>query len=155
MGRFRILIYSCIFLLLSSCCIPIVQKKFYTTEYGSVRPKKNKFSLSKNQSKSNGINVVGVYISDNKNLYYRFFENNKFIVSGFNSNINELEQYNNLKKGRIGYFQVNKGEILLEYFSVGPNDCGEYHQYKIKMIGDSIVGCQKINIEGLNGTPDW
>ena len=53
MGWYKILIYSCTFFILTSCCTPVLQKKFYTTEYGSDRPKKNRFKLAKNTTNQN------------------------------------------------------------------------------------------------------
>ncbi len=156
MGWSRILIYSsCVCILFSSCCIPFLQKKFYTTEYGSNRPKKNKFKLSKNLNELHTIHTTDVYISNNKDTYYRFFSDNKFIVSGINPDININKQFNNLKKGRVGYYQVKDNIILFEYFSVGANDCGKYHQFQLKRIKDSIVGYTKLKVKGLTGVPDW
>ncbi|WBX75561.1 hypothetical protein PG911_12970 [Tenacibaculum ovolyticum] len=155
MGWNKILIYSCTFFILTSCCTPVLQKKFYTTEYGSNRPKKNKFKLSKKQNELNDLQLESIYISKNKETFYRFFKNGKVLISGINPNLKEEEQFNNLKSGRIGYYKIKKNLVLFEYFSVGAHDCGEYHQYQKKIIGDSIVGYQKIKVEGLRGTPDW
>ncbi len=157
MGRFQILIYFLTFFLLSSCCIPVLQKKFYRTEYGWERPIKSSFTLNKKVQNSNDSIIEGVYIyTKNKHdIFYRFFNNNKFITSGFNSKNNISDQLNNLKKGHVGYYQIEEDLVFLEYFSVGAHDCGKYHRYELKIIGDSIVGYQKLKIEGLTGTPDW
>jgi len=155
MGRFQILIYSCAFLLLGSCCVTMLQKKFYTTEYGSDRPKINKFKLSKNQNKFNDDYLENVYVSENKETFYRFFDNHRVLISGINPSLKIEEQFNNLKRGRVGYYQMRENLVLLEYFSVGANDCGKYHQYELKMIGDSIAGYKKMKTYELTGTPDW
>jgi len=48
---------------INSCCIPLLQKKFYTTEYDSNRPIKNKFKLGKKPYKlKEGDNIQIDYI---------------------------------------------------------------------------------------------
>ncbi|WBX76739.1 hypothetical protein PG911_00330 [Tenacibaculum ovolyticum] len=170
MGWYKILIYSCTFFILTSCCTPVLQKKFYKTEYGSNRPKKNRFKLSKKiytLKKEDQISTSYIYQSSfkmdlvNKKLksdytvFFRFFKNGRYITNVLKDKSIALNQYNNLKSGTIGYYKILGNKILLEDFSVGAHDCGKYHQYELNMIGDSIVGYEKIKIEGLAGTPSW
>ena len=174
MGRFQILIYICICLFLGSCCVPILQKKFYTTEYGSDRPKNNKFKLAKNKINEDSnllININKIYTridssyfkhpkTKKTNLFVtksflRFFKSGK-VIEGTTKNLsNGLKDYNDLKSGIIGYYKLNEDKITIEQFLVSSSDCGKYYQYELKIIGDSIVGYQKITVAGLKGTPDW
>ncbi|WBX76738.1 hypothetical protein PG911_00325 [Tenacibaculum ovolyticum] len=174
MKRNKILIYSSTFFILTSCCIPIIQKKFYTTEYGSDRPKKNRFKLAKNTTNQNLNELISenaIYTRTDSSYFklvktkkielfitksfMRFFKNGQFLKGTTNNFKNGLKNYNNLKSGIIGYYKILDNKILLEYFFVGPHDCGEYHQYQKKIIGDSIIGYQKIKVDGLTGTADW
>ena len=155
MGRFSILIYSSIFFLFNSCCgIPLISpRKFYTTEYGSNRPKKNNFKL--NIDLKDNYNLSGVYLSKNKDVYYRFFKNSRVLISGINPNLKIEKQYNNIQKGRVGLYKIEGNSLLLEYFSVGSHDCGKYHIYDHKIVTDSIIGFKKVKIKNLKGVPNW
>ncbi len=174
MGRFQILIYFLTFFLLSSCCVPILQKKFYTTEYGSDRPVRNRFKSAKNNpnlilNKQLSRNTVftktdSIYIKNVKTKkeklhivysFLRFFDNGQFIDGTIKDLNLPLNDYNNLKSGIIGYYEIQNNKILYEYFLVTAHNCGDYYKTESRIIGDSIVGYQKLKIEGLTGTPDW
>ncbi|PKH49863.1 hypothetical protein CXF68_03735 [Tenacibaculum sp. Bg11-29] len=165
MGWNKILIYSCTFFILTSCCTP---------KYGSNRPKKNKFKLAKvkpnlilnKRLSKNTIftKIDSIYIKSVKTKkeklqiiysFLRFFENGQFMDGPTKNNSNRLKDYNNLKRANVGYYQIKNNQIILEQFMVTPHDCGSYHKGELKVIGDSIVGYKKIKVEGLTGTPDW
>jgi len=169
MGRFQILICFCLLFLLNSCCIPILQKKFYTTEYGSDRPKKNKFEISKRGTDFFDKTYVYTHIDSvyGKNpktgviklsitkSFKRFFKTGQYIQGTIKKSNLPLNDYNNLKSGIIGYYEIQNNKILYEYFLVTAHNCGDYYKTESRIIGDSIVGYQKLKIEGLTGTPDW
>ncbi|WP_422091925.1 hypothetical protein [Tenacibaculum ovolyticum] len=174
MGSNKIFKIICLLFLLSSCCTPILQKKIYTTEYGSNRPKKNKFKLAKikpnlilnKRLSKNTIftKIDSIYIKSVKTKkeklqiiysFLRFFENGQFMDGPTKNNTNRLKDYNNLKRANVGYYQIKDNKIILEQFMVTPHDCGSYHKGELKVIGDSIVGYKKIKVDGLTGTPDW
>ena len=156
-----------------SCCIPVLQKKFYTTEYGSYRPIKNKFRIAnkntKSQSKASILNniytrVDSVYIKKVKskkkelkiiNSFKRFFPDGQFLEGTTKDIKNGLKDYNNLKSGVIGYYKIEKNKIILEQFLVTPHDCGKYYIYELEIKEDSIEGYSKVKVKGLTGTPDW
>ena len=150
-----------------SCCIPVLQKKFYTTEYGSYRPIKSKFTLGKNPyylKKEDFIQTDYIYqssftmdIPEKKDYttFLRFFENGRYLSNVLKKDISPLEQYNNLKKGGVGYYKIEGDKIILEEFVVGAHDCGRYDIYSFKILKDSIEGYSKVKAEGLTGIPDW
>jgi|GEM_PF-3158870 len=174
MGRFQILICICLFAILSSCCIPILQKKFYTTKYGSDRPTRNRFKLAKSKpnlilNKRLSENTVfiktdSVYIKSVKTKkeklhiiysFLRFFDNGQFIDGTTKNSKLSINDYNNIKSGVIGYYEIQGNKILYEHFLVTAHNCGDYYKTESKIIGDSIVGYQKIRVKGLTGNPDW
>lgn len=145
------------------------------TEYNSTRPKKNKFKLAQNPynlKTDSPINSKYVYIKNETieikdartkeikiltiNSFIRFFPNGRYINSTTNGSFeNGLQDYNNLKKGIIGYYKIEDMKILFEDFIVGSHDNGKYKIYERKLINDSVEGYKKLKIEGLTGTPDW
>ncbi len=153
--------------LVSSCCVPVLQKQFYTTEYGSHRPIKSKFSLSKNPyqlKKGDHIYTDCIYKSSftmdgsekkDYTVFLRFFANGRFLRDVLKNDSSPVDQYNNLKKGSVGYYKVEGDKIFLEEFMVGAHDCGKYHIYSLKIMDDSIEDYEKIKITGLKGEPDW
>ena len=174
MGRFSILIYSCITLILSNCCLPKIQKKFYTTEYGSNRPLKNKFKLAK-KTTINNVNLIteknivytkidSIYLKNVKTkktelkiikTFERYFKTGHYIrgtVKNFSSPLND---FNNLKSGVVGYYKIQDNKIQHEYFLVTAHNCGAYYNTESKIIDDSITGYTKVYIDGLIGSPDW
>ena len=170
MGRFQILIIINVIFLLSSCCI---QKNYYTTEYGSKRPKKNKFKILKTEGKlesaffdENSIytRIDSVYGKNPKTgltklsitkSFKRFFKTGQYIQGTIKDSNLPLNDYNNLKSGIIGYYKIQDDKILYEYFLVTAHNCGDYYKSESRIIGDSIVGYKKNRIEGLTGIPDW
>ncbi len=167
MGWKKLVILVLTIISLNSCCIPFLQKKFYTTEYGSHRPIKSKFKLGKkphNLEEGDIIETDCVYkssvimdVSGNKDytFFLRFFANGRYLSNVLKKDTPHLEQYNNLKKGGVGYFKLEENKIILEEFVVGAQDCGKYHTHSIKILNDSIESYKKIKIKGLTGTPDW
>lgn len=166
---------SIIFLtvLLNSCCSPLFSKKYYTTEYGSDRPKKNKFKLSNTGNELGKTfvdeNVVytkidSVYGKNPKTgetelfvtkSFERYFKTGQYIQGTSIDSDVSLKDYNNLKSGIIGYYKIQNDKIIYEYFLVTAQNCGDYYKAESKIIGDSIPGYKKIKIEGLTGNPDW
>ncbi len=174
MGWKKMVILVLTIISLNSCCIPFLQKKYYTTEYGSNRPKKNKFKLLKTQSKlgqkfideySVYVKIDSVYGKNPKTgvvelsitkSYERYFKTGQYIQgTGEKDSDLTLKDYNNLKSGIIGYYKIENNKILYEYFLVTPQNCGDYYKAENGIVGDSIAGYKRIKIEGLIGTPDW
>ncbi len=175
MERIKILIYFfLICFYLNSCCIPLIQKKYYTTQYGSDRPKKNKFKLAKIQpniilNKPFSKDVIytkidSVYIKSvetNKeelliyNSFLRFFETGQYLSGSTESFTFGINDYNNLDSGVIGYYYVNNNNLITEQFLVTSHNCGEYYKGALKIIKDSIVGYNRIKIKNLEGIPNW
>ena len=172
MGRVSILIIFGI--LVNSCCIPILEKKFYNTEEGFERPKNNKFTLGKNPYDLKETDVIKtncVYqatfnleytsantnqkISRETNLFLRFFKNGRYIESAVLKENTPIYYYNNLKRGYVGYYKIVGSKILLEHFSVGAHDCGKYVITELEIIGNNIGSYKKIEVEGLTGNPNW
>ena len=172
MGRISIVII--IGTLASSCCIPIIQKRFYNTEEGFERPKNNKFVLGRNPYslketdaiKTNCIYQATFNLEYNKSVknkntnkeitrFFRFFKNGRYIQSAVLKEKNPLYYYNNLERGHVGYYKIIDKKILLENFNVGSGNCGEYYITELEIIGDNISSYKKIEVEGLVGTPDW
>ncbi|WP_103071791.1 hypothetical protein [Aquimarina sediminis] len=173
MGWKKLISFILIIISMNSCCIPLLQKKYYTTEYGSHRPIKSKFKTTRNRTKSIleesltkniYFRTDSIYITKVKdkkkelkivNTFKRFFSDGQYI-EGTTKNIrNGLEDFNNLKSGIIGYYKTQNDKILYEYFLVTAHNCGDYYRAESNIIGDSIAGYKKIKVEGLKGTPDW
>jgi len=160
---------SIIFLAVSinSCCVPLLQKKFYTTEYGSHRPIKSKFKLGKKPyelKKEDNIRIDCIYKSSftmdgsekkGYTTFLRFFANGRYLNNVLKTDVSPLDQYNNLKKGGVGYYKVEGNKIILEEFVVGAQDCGKYHIYSLNILNDNIESYEKIKVEGLTGKPNW
>ncbi|MBS9767087.1 MAG: hypothetical protein KGV44_06060 [Flavobacteriaceae bacterium] len=175
MERIKILMFfflTCFYL--NSCCIPLIQKKYYTTQYGSDRPKKNKFKLAKIQPKiilnklfSKDViytKIDSVYIKSVKtkkeelhiyNSFLRFFETGQYISGTTDDFTFGINDYNNLDSGVIGYYYINRNKLITEQFLVTSHDCGKYHKGTLKIIGDSIIGYNRIKIKNLKGIPNW
>ncbi|MDQ7918054.1 hypothetical protein RBU60_10735 [Mesonia sp. MT50] len=189
---------------LSSCGFcNILSKQFYYTGEGGVRPGKNKFELAKTPYllkeqdliKTNAIYQF-CYSWNEKELIYqktncnhinakisfiRFFKNGRFLMNDLSTGKDSLEQYNNLKSGKIGYYKIEEKELILEYYSVShagmASDCGKYYKDKYKLTNNGIqlqaerrsnnglfFGWTKVenagwylrkNIKGLEGVPSW
>lgn len=178
----------------------IFSKQFYFENEGGVRPGKNRFEFRENPyvlQEHDLIKVNCVYqlklianSSEHKtqssdsitNKYIRFFKNGRFLINKLISNKeSHLEQYNNLKGGKVGYYQIIENELILEYFDVRlggmSSDCGQYYKDKYKMtnIGIKLQSVRrsdngifyawrtvenenwfyKKNIEGLTGETYW
>ena len=178
----------------------VFSTQFYFENQGGVRPGKNRFKFRKNPyllKDQDLIKVNCVYqlkiITNSSNLknqsndsvaynYIRFFKNGRFIINKLNSNKeSHLEQYNNLKGGEVGYYQIIENELILEYFNVRlggmSSDCGQYYKDKYKMTKNGIKlqsvrrsnngtfyawrtvenenWFYKKNIEGLKGETYW
>jgi hypothetical protein len=174
MGWKKLVSFIFIISSISSCCVPLLQKKYYTTEYGSNRPKKSKFKLLKTRDKldekffdenSVYIKIDSVYGKNPKTgvielsvtkSYERYFKTGQYIQGTCKKDSNlSLNDYNNLKSGIVGYYKIENNKVLYEYFLVTPQNCGDYYKAESKIIGDSIAGYKKVKIEGLTGKPDW
>lgn len=191
-------------LTLNSCGFcNVLTKQYYFTSEGGIRPGKNKFKdrkepyvlkeqdLIKTNSvyqlcsawnKENLKNEVADCDSTNATVsFIRFFENGRFLMNELDVEKNHLEQYNNLKDGKIGYYKIENGDLILEYFSVYfggmASDCGKYYRkkYKLKESGIKLYSERKSSsgtfyvwaeveysnwfhkkiINGLEGIPDW
>ncbi|WP_132065870.1 hypothetical protein [Aquimarina spinulae] len=189
---------------LNSCRVPcnIIIKKYFFTESGAVRPAKNKFKLGQNPyylKESDHIKTDCVYQScyrsynsdekiyldcNNTNegiTFLRFFKNGRFLMTYLSPTERNLEHYNDLKIGYVGYYKIEDGILFLEYFSVNrygmAADCGSFDQFRCEIHENSIssfsVGVTnddesydrkntltnnsyvKVKVEGLTGTPDW
>lgn len=171
MGWKKLVILLFCSFLMQNCIL----KSYYLTEYNSTRPKKNNFKLSQNpyslksddriNSKSVYTKIETIEIKDAKtkeikkltiSSFIRFFPNGRYLNSTTNESFeNGLQDYNNLKKGIIGYYKIEDMKILFEDFIVGSHDNGKYKIYERKLMNDSIEGYKKLKIEGLTGTPDW
>lgn len=193
-----------VILTLNSCGFcNIFSKQFYYTDQGGVRPGKNKFELGKNPYflkeqvliKTNCI-YQHCYTWNDKELkpqntncdslnarvsFIRFFKNGRFLINELTPEKSRLEQYNNLKTGKIGYYKIEGKELILEYFSVNhagmASDCGKYNidKYKLTETGIKLLAERrsdnglfygwnevenanwyiKKHIEGLEGVAVW
>lgn len=174
MGRISILITISFLFLLNSCCIPIIQKRFYKTEEGFERPKRNGFELGKNPYNlketdliktnciyQNSFSLEYIDAKTNKktsrlvNGFFRFFKNGRYIESAVLKEKDSLFYYNNLKRGYIGYYEIIDSKVKLEHFSVGSQDCGKYSVTYLNLNDNYIGDFKKTEVNGLTGTPDW
>ncbi|WP_136666716.1 hypothetical protein [Flavobacterium sp. H122] len=157
--------------LLQSCFL----KAYTTTEYGSDRPKHNRFKIGKypyNLKFDDPIKTDFVYTKIDSayfksaitkenvlfvnNVFLRFFSNGRYLKSSTKKNYNSaLEDYNNLKNGIVGYYEIKDNKLFLEYFLTNAHNNGKYYMLELNLIKDSIEGYKKLKIEGLTGTPDW
>lgn len=171
MGWKKLVILFSFSFLMQNCIV----KSYYFTEFNSTRPKKNNFKLSQNPytlKTDSPISSKNVYIKKETieikdaitkekkiltiNSFIRFFENGRYINSTTNKSfVNGLQDYNNLKRGIIGYYRIEDKKIIFEDFIVGSHDNGKYKIYERNLINDSIEGYKKLKIEGLTGIPDW
>lgn len=201
----RIFILIIIALHFNSCMMcNVFSKQFYFEKEGGVRPGKNRFKFRKNPyilKQQDLLKTDCVYLlcsakkedklkdtskncisQNSKNQFIRFFKNGRFITNRLDpSKKTRLEQYNNLKRGKVGYYKIVDNELILEYFAVKLGgmsaDCGKYYRDKYKMTEKEIIlkserrsasgtfyawstvktdtRYQKINIEGLTGEPNW
>lgn len=122
--------------------------RFYHHPKGGFRPKKPKFTLKPNNFKLNDkIDTLSIYINTDT-LYYGKYSSVfflKFYNNGclFYSSIDTKEKLNsrNLKPGDIGYYNLNKKNIEIEYYIVNPNN--SYHTEYVKLNGiikgDSLI----------------
>ncbi len=167
MGWQKLVILSLLGVLIQSCCMPLLQKKFYTTEFGGERPLKSKFKLAKTPYilkdedviKTNLIYTTSFKMEGGKKSEYtsflRFFDDGRFLSNALDTSSPLLDQYNNLKKGGVGYYKIEGNTIRLEEFVVGAQDCGKYHEYTLPLSQDGIKGYTHTLVNALSGAPDW
>ncbi len=174
MGWKKLVILILVFTMTNSCCVPFVQKKFYTTQYGSYRPIKSKFKITKDSvmytSKESFIKNIyfridSIYITKVRskkkelkviNTFKRLFSDGQFIEGTTNDIKNGLKDFNNLESGIAGYYKIENNKIIFEQFIVTPQDCGKYRTYELQILGDdNIKGYKKMTVKGLTGTPNW
>ncbi|MBV7440710.1 hypothetical protein KRX57_04695 [Weeksellaceae bacterium TAE3-ERU29] len=175
----KITILVFISLFMGSCCIPIIQKRYYKTKkYKMERPYKFKKKYVKpiNENKkelykylnNNAIyrNISSIVLNGEKmefDQFIRFFDTGQFLWGSMKWKSMEKEvPYNTLDMGYVGYYYIDdNNDIHMYEFSVGAQDCGNYSEY-IYTIGDNSIQRASINeiwnrieVSDLEGTPYW
>ena len=135
------LLTGSVFLLSISCV------SFYQHPEGGFRPKKPKFSVTKNDFSFNTkIDTLAIYVNidtlkygKNANVYfYKFFNNGNCFLKSFDpkTKLTKTE----LKPGFIGRYQSNNNGIEIEIYNVNVrNQSGNYETQKGTIKGDSLI----------------
>ncbi|WP_103864897.1 hypothetical protein [Aquimarina sp. I32.4] len=181
----------------------IITKQYIFTKDGNLRPAKNRFKLGKTPYmlkdddliKTNCVYQSCTVSTDEEYTksstcdsipandlvtFFRFFKNGRFLISHILSNDINAQSYNTLK-GDVGYYTIENGDLILEYFSVNfggmASDCGRYYTSIYTLRDDAIIpssqrvsnngiwyawekipytqSFKKIEIKNLTTTPDW
>ncbi len=160
MGWKRLVVLICFFSIFFSC-----KNYFYTIE-GGIRPRKNRFYLSKKPYKlynSNLIDTNSVYIKkvdinygnkkDTYSRFYRFFSNGRVLegTSGLSNDSLTIKRLNDFNNSGviIGYYKIdNQKKIIIESFQVKKYEGGSYST-TIGFIRNDSIFIEKKNINSF------
>ena len=150
--------------LLVGCCA--ITHPYYTTKFGSSRPKVNRFTLNKKGAGDISlIDFDAVYVLPPKKIddnysFIRFFKEGQ-ILESWTKSLDSINEFNNLEAGIIGYYHISNDTIYLEEYMTNPHFCQRYYSSKGIITKDSLIFnggdavYKRHKVSGLKGKPNW
>ena len=149
--------------LLVGCCA--ITHPYYTTKFGSSRPKVNRFTLNKKGAGNISlIDFDAIYAlppkKDDVYSFIRFFKEGQILV-GWTRSLDNIKKFNNLERGIVGYYHISNDTIYLEQYMTSPHFCEKYYVSEGIITKDSLIFnggnavYKRHKVSGLKGEPNW